>query len=1147
MTTKTYPLTFDSTSKSYLPLTIRLRAKLWDKVSVDLKNQIDISDAEGYSFINQGKLRVIDSSKKLIESRRAAEFTVEVGPNLTLDDLINGQGKTKLKCTLYPDKQLPVPGAPIPVDAPPISSVCEIEIGLPVFLETETDALSAIAEGRNGIYISARVAFHLPIASPDLEPKFRDCISFVQRSGQIVIDSNPILDGQWKRVFVSPLPGCEHLTSEQVNTVEITAKVLHCDLLTRVTFNFDTQGIELHLLPSSKLRLNGRDKVKLLVILSRARSSPLPQSDLTALFASLQLTLEGLVSNHVIPGSKQQFSNEVVWELCGNPAVSSKPPSTLQLRVKGNLRGLEISASTILTLEEDNSQMDAFFNPSPPLELGVGEGIWVYAKVQSNAGTTKAEATQATRNISFVATGPNANLLSFADIQDSNDYHCARIIGCLPPSGTLASGVPTVEISTSVRSSNITTSLSLPLMLGLGFSTRLLPGVSSIAKYSPTEKKWLIPKIIAWFFRPGDENTPVANAGDLAVPAIHVNDQVVICKTPKKSPSGAWEILLEVNTAKIGNFDQIVERDGFIKVEIIGISKDNRKPFKSEITLHFELEYELIVEHVNERGAPFSSVPYVDPAGQKTSSEIEQNDIVCDARNSMCLKVNPVRLDRKYQLNQKSISKDISPPTFEIIGPDIDCFRIEREEAKDKQDQGTFFFRVTSTKPLLASDDRTTKALAIRFQLTTTKANSKQTTTAIYKANMRLIFLKLWAYPGMIRGQTVISAFAALMPNRACPIGGLDLELRINCRTWVPPRLTVQGSAISKTSITGLSHWNAAYSDLQWDNIKDAAFHLQCRVSGGSECIICDIDVAENGKRFLSELNRRASILDSTHPESLNLNNPEFVRDDTWLSKLDYAIPDDARGAYYDVRANFYSPGPSIPTWVHCYTCGEMRKRITDFAISYRYDKATGLAMNGIEFGNYALGDVHDFFGIHLSGQTPKGDPWFLDPWWRQQWKEDEIAHSWKTEYWKASWVVVTLLCHISLLCIFIYASGRFIYQGVKHLLPDFSKWEWVQRLRTAIEKWLTGKASDPNSTWIKVRDWSWFAFKIALLGPGLPYLLRPRVIAHGNYFEDNLDYKPTTLMKELERMEFTKNRANEYVADLPATLKPIYPVEVWR
>jgi hypothetical protein len=231
-----------------------------------------------------------------------------------------------------------------------------------------------------------------------------------------------------------------------------------------------------------------------------------------------------------------------------------------------------------------------------------------------------------------------------------------------------------------------------------------------------------------------------------------------------------------------------------------------------------------------------------------------------------------------------------------------------------------------------------------------------------------------------------------------------------------------------------------------------------CRVQDADEAVAFTINVGENLKAMVADLDASAQALDLTNPEWQTSFKMGMVAAFTRRECL---------GAIYNIRAILVSAYcltrnlPVDPSYER-YTCGAYSLRLRRHLIGRRNgtrDPDTALKMNGFEGCQYVMGSssgagVHDWFGFHLSGTSTTEEPIFIDPWWIQRWDIEEVKdnYGFRMQAARTNLVVALLLSQLYLcwrfvkLCFYrtdVIVTGL-TWAEVRVILMELAKrWGW--------------------------------------------------------------------------------------------------------
>lgn len=1029
-----FAFSFDSSSRHWLPLCIHGRVKLWDPIAVDLKREFEIEDAPGYSWLRDGKIRIVPGSKKLIEARRAAQFELELSDRVSLEDILAVKQEVHIRLTLHPDRKAVAPGVPVAADVPPVSSICPIHLPFPAAIETELDYFGPAGDGKDGVYILARIQPWVPLTDSARLARYQKSLVFAQKSGQVVLEQPPRIDGQWRRVRAYPLPGMEHLAREQNNIVEISGRCENEDLVTRVIFEFEAGSISLSLRPGARLKLNGRDQVTLIAELDPASAQRLVAAELARLCASLGVSFDPDSGPWLANSAPSVSGASVQWVLTGAPGRSGKAPARSEIRVVGQLRGREIRAMTHLELEIDTSELEIFTRPEPPLSADGQQELWVYAKVKDRPQDPAFKAAEHTDRIDFDCKGVNADWLNLSDRSSQHGYRCVRVVAHSPAVGArLAAGAPLVAAAVVIEGRTVADSVPIALQRRPVMQAAINGKREAIVQYDRQRKAWLLPPITVQFVLPGDGN-PVAVDCIFATPPARIAPALLkITRVERAGPQTV--ISVEVDTSKETQIAKYFRGSGSIQVTIVATAADGAARYEDSVAYRLVPAYELRVEQTT--GVDPATLPRRAPKRNGVGPELDLAgwEFIADAHDELGLRVHYVRLDQPR--DRREPAADLRINAISVIGVDAahyECVADERLMKSVDRKPGEFYYRLRSRVPLLSTQARLDGRLALRIEAQLGKA-AQSPATAEQDIQPLFLFLRLWVVPELRRGYSTAIARVAYQTAHPLVAASWPVELKVEPVAGREPQLEVVGDCQQQTLACGHAFWELKYAKVSWGNLEQARFSVSCRLADGIDAACFEIDLSANGAKLVAALNAAATITDRSDPLYFGPNNPVFTDPDSVFFRIyDYSIPDDCRGPIYDLVWWWYAIKcgilrTQIPDWMQHYQCSSMKDRLFQFVLRRRVDPKHAPDMNGIEFGDCQIGP-HNFLGMNLSGNSITADPWFIDPWWRQSWDAGNVAVGWKGQYTKALATLTFFLCQIATLVLVIKAAGM----ALRHL-----------------------------------------------------------------------------------------------------------------
>lgn len=315
------------------------------------------------------------------------------------------------------------------------------------------------------------------------------------------------------------------------------------------------------------------------------------------------------------------------------------------------------------------------------------------------------------------------------------------------------------------------------------------------------------------------------------------------------------------------------------------------------------------------------------------------------------------------------------------IDPGDGDFELRIDPTCDEPDKVRVLIK--SKRALLNTADPPPKvALQVEAKTVTRGGYDVDLPPVVVPLDPRRVFLKLWVVPGGARHTSEARCYACLAPDSSAALRSFPLMLKVEALG--SGHLTIDGPDQVETGTNGVAGWLLRYSGLTWENYLNARFTVRCGPAVGRTAPIqgtdAIIDVGANVTQLLEAIHDQQN-------STLNLNNNCFTP-----SMLDIVIPNEMSGAYTNIRHEFGNTD-----WDE-YICGNYSARIFEWMAMRRFGNSTSCdaapfsVMNGIEIDQYAMwwvGPVsHHFAGFHLSGTGPLDDPRFIDPWWRQEWRD---------------------------------------------------------------------------------------------------------------------------------------------------------------
>ena len=234
MVALTFP--YDPDSGRVGAATVRSRIRIAGGDPVLLKDTVETTVEPGCGW--EGL--VTTSGHQLIDGRRAARFEAAMSEEISLGkfaELIVPKKPVRIRVTLTPDLQAPLPGVPIPIDASAPVQTRVISIAIPAIqpgtIELETFSLLDDNTGRPRGGIRARVRFP-SIVKPTADElrAVQQSVAFTETGGQSAVEAGAVQresDGWVIREYTA-LISREVMDHARV-TVEVTATV--CGMLLR--------------------------------------------------------------------------------------------------------------------------------------------------------------------------------------------------------------------------------------------------------------------------------------------------------------------------------------------------------------------------------------------------------------------------------------------------------------------------------------------------------------------------------------------------------------------------------------------------------------------------------------------------------------------------------------------------------------------------------------------------------------------------------------------------------------------------------------------------------------------------------------------------------------------------------------------------
>lgn len=228
MVALTFP--YEPDSGSVGAVTVRSRIRIAGGDPVLLKDRIEATVEPGSGW--EGL--VVTTGHQLMDGRRAARFEATLSDGMSLakfGELVLPRKPVRIRVTLTPDIQAPLPGVPVPVRAPVPTQTRVVSIAIPPIqpgmIEIETFSLPDDDSGRPRGGIRARVRFP-SIVKPTADElrAVQQSIAFTETGGQSAVEAGAVQresDGGVIREYTA-LASREVMDRARV-MVEVTATV----------------------------------------------------------------------------------------------------------------------------------------------------------------------------------------------------------------------------------------------------------------------------------------------------------------------------------------------------------------------------------------------------------------------------------------------------------------------------------------------------------------------------------------------------------------------------------------------------------------------------------------------------------------------------------------------------------------------------------------------------------------------------------------------------------------------------------------------------------------------------------------------------------------------------------------------------------
>lgn len=235
-----YEFPYDPDRQVLNAVRVRSRLKRWEGDYLELRENFTAAPVKGSPW--EGKVRI--ENKSLIDDRKAAQFFAALDGTLTLSqfqELVLERKPLSLDVALFPDIQMPAPGVPVPVFAPPVTQ--QAQIALPKVPAGRIEVLvETVTAPEPGTYVRARVCLPGFVAAEDAEAQA------IRRSIEIAGKSSAMTrarvqdQGDYRSAFFVPASGISYQTiAGGTYPVLITAQVAGIELRQEVLISFKMQ------------------------------------------------------------------------------------------------------------------------------------------------------------------------------------------------------------------------------------------------------------------------------------------------------------------------------------------------------------------------------------------------------------------------------------------------------------------------------------------------------------------------------------------------------------------------------------------------------------------------------------------------------------------------------------------------------------------------------------------------------------------------------------------------------------------------------------------------------------------------------------------------------------------------------------------
>jgi len=344
-----YPHLFDRSLGRWIPAEVHAQMLDANNLPVSLNPGFDVADGPGSDWVKTNKLLI--DGKCLIKNGNAAQFNATLGPQITLEEVIQRQFICPLKVTLYPLYAI-LPAMVLPIGAGALAAerICSIRVSLPVYLETKLEK----APDDEAYFVYARLVYLLA-TSPDTAQRAQSSIQIKPETDRLDAVALPSR-AEWKVSRVKPRYGKEFSATDQF--VNVTAQVINETLTERLTLPFAMQGrLEIQFSPASSIKLNGVDSVQVHAFPVFRDPQNWDATKTAVVLHTLEIHLDNAGKTCLEAPAKTIQQDRVVWSLAAKDASQmpsgSQPAGQAVVTVNGKIGAEPVEAQAALELKSD--------------------------------------------------------------------------------------------------------------------------------------------------------------------------------------------------------------------------------------------------------------------------------------------------------------------------------------------------------------------------------------------------------------------------------------------------------------------------------------------------------------------------------------------------------------------------------------------------------------------------------------------------------------------------------------------------------------------------------------------------------------------------------------------------------------------------